>query len=195
MEAGSIAALLIILGVGYWMNQRSNTNEDRATKQKAQDDLANVREKARTAIRTRASNFGVDYTDDELDWICDNAEAHSGREGLVNIGKMFATAPRERLEELMMKIEKDHMIYLVEQQTKRLSDDAERRWNEILEDFKKMNPAQRKAHLAYIKKHTDELSEEQLHILTLLSLGDASDSLETDIMLGNTKLLSVRKKQ
>ena len=195
MEASSIVALMVILGFGYWINQRAKDKSEQDARKEAQNDLAKVREEAKATIHSRAMKFGIDYTDNQLDWICDNAQAHFGKEGIAKIEHMFETAPKEKLEELMMKIEVQHMEYLAEQNATKLSDESARRWQAILSDFKKLNPAQQKTHLAYIKKHSNELNDEQLHILELISLGNYSGPAETDIMLGNTKLFSVRRKQ
>ena len=205
MEATSIVALLIILGLGYWFNssredKREQKDRDianqKATKiAKAESsDMERVKNDTRKTIRSRALELGVDYTKDELDWICDRAISHSGKKGLEDIRQMFATAPRSKLEAFMVKIEKDHLMYLVERQEAQRSERAEHRWQVILDDFKKLNPAQQKTHLTYIKKNTDELTEEQLHILELISLSDREHSSSKDVMVGDVKLFSVKEK-
>lgn len=194
MEATSLAALFIFIGFWYWMSERSKNETEQEANQKARNEIEVLREETKTTIHSRALKLGVDYTDDELDWICDNAETHSGKEGLANIGRMFEVAPKEKLEELMMKIEAQHMKYLMDRHDAQLSDETARRWQVILNDFRQLNPAQQKAHLAYIKKHSNELNEEQLHILELVSLGDFSNPAETDVMIGDTKLFSMRRR-
>lgn len=76
----------------------------------------------------------------------------------------------------------------------RLKNEADRKWQAVLDNFKMMNSAQRKKHLAYIKKNANELSEEQLHILELISLSDDKNPSEADVLIGNTKLFTIRKR-
>ena len=65
----------------------------------------------------------------------------------------------------------------------------------VLEDFKRLNPTQQKSHLAYLKKHhADELTDEQLHILELVSLGEASTPKSKDIEVGGVKLFTMKEK-
>jgi hypothetical protein len=65
----------------------------------------------------------------------------------------------------------------------------------VLEDFKSLNPAQQKSHLSYIKKHhADELTNEQLHVLELVSLGETSSPKSKDIEIGGVKLFTMKEK-
>ena len=202
MEIPSIfGALVIIFGLAYWINSRREEKERVAASKEAAkeakakgDEASKTREIARKKIHSRTLEFGVEYTDDELGWILDTAVFHSGIKGLEDIGNTFAVAPKDKLEQLMMKIEKDHTIYLAEQQITQLSAEAERKWQALLDNFKKLNPAQQKAHLAYIKKTTDELTDEQLHILELVSLGETSTPKSKDIEVGGVKLFTMKEK-
>ncbi len=197
-----LAAFAVIAGIAYWINssreeKRKWQGETAASQEarKKHEKLLQTREKARNAIRSRAKEFDVDYADDELDWICSNAEAHSGEKGLADIGNVFATAPRSTVEKLMMKIEKDHLIYLADQQAEQQSAEKERQWQTVLDDFRRLNPAQQKSHLTYLKKHhTDELTDEQLHILELVSLGEVNTPKSKDIEVGGVKLFTMKEK-
>lgn len=196
-----LMAFAVIIGVAYWVNSRREDKERVAANEKAakvakdkSDVIENAKSKTRKIIRTRAKEFDVDYTDDELDWILNWAVSQSGQKGLENLEYMFTTAPKDKLEQLMMKIEKDHLTYSAEQQEAQRSNEAEYRWLALLGDFNKLNPAQQKTHLAYIKKNTDELTDEQLHTLELISLGDRERSSSKDIMVGDVKLFSLKEK-
>ena len=198
----AVIAFTIIMGIAYWINSSREEKERVAANEKAagvakahSDDIDRAKSKVRKTIHARASEFGVDYTIDELDWICNNAVSHSGKKGLEDIGRMFATAPKDKLEALMMKIEVEHFKYLTEQQATQRTNEAERKWQTILEDFKRLNPAQQKSHLTYIKKHhAGELTNEQLHILELVSLGEANTPKSKDIEVGGVKLFTMKEK-
>lgn len=195
MEAGSIVALMVILGFGYWINQRAKDKSELDARKEAQNDLSKVREETKATIHSRAMKFGIDYTDNQLDWICDEIAQDHGQDGLIKVNRMFKQEEDERLKSLFELIENEYKNHLQDKEIAELKDEVDRKWRAILDDFKKLNPAQQKVHLGYIKKHSNELNEEQLHILELISLGNYSGPAETDIMLGNTKLFSVRRKQ
>lgn len=195
MEAGSVVALLIILGFGYWLAQRGKDKSEQEAKKAALDDLAKVRQETKATIHSRAMKFGIDYTDNQLNWICDEVEQGHGKEGLIKVNRMFKQDEDAKLKSLVVLIGKEYQAHLQDKEMAELKDEVDRKWHAILDDFKKLNPAQQKVHLEYIKKHSNELDEEQLHILELVSLGDYRDPAETDIMLGKTKLLSVRRRQ
>lgn len=200
--SGGIVAFAIIAAIAYWVNSNREDKERVVANEKAakiaqteRNNLMQARKEARKAIRSRARDFGVEYTEDELDWICDVFEANSGKSGLIKIRNIFETYPQDKLEAFMMRIEVEHSKYLIEQQATERSNESEQKWQEILEDFKRLNSAQQKSHLAYIKKnHADELTDEQLHILELISLNEQKQPSNTDVMVGDVKLFSMRKK-
>ena len=73
--------------------------------------------------------------------------------------------------------------------------EKERQWQAVLDDFRRLNPAQQKSHLSYLKKHhTGELTNEQLHILELVSLGEVNTPKSKDIEVGGVKLFTMREK-
>ena len=53
-----------------------------------------------------------------------------------------------------------------------LKDKVDQKWREIVDNFAVMNPAQQEAHMAFIKKHSSAVSEDQLHALNLIRLGN-----------------------
>ena len=178
----ALGALVVIFGLAYWVNSRREKKEKVAINEKLakverakSSELQRKKNETSKIIRSRALELGVDYTDEELNWICNKAMSNSGKKGLDDIGKMFATAPKDKLGQLIMKMEKEHLMYFAEQHVTRLSDEAERKWKALLENFIKLNSAQQKSHLAYIKKnHKDELTDEQLHTLELIILSEAN---------------------
>lgn len=194
MEAKSIVALMIIMGFWYWMSERSKSKTEQEATKEVQDDVVKAREETKATIHSRAMKFGIDYTDNQLDWICDEIAQDHGKEGLIKVNRMFKQEEDERLKSLFELIEKEYQNYLQDKEIAELKDAVDRKWRAILDDFKKLNPAQQKVHLDYIKKHSNELNEKQLHILELISLGDYSGPAETDVMVGDLKLFSMRRR-
>ena len=203
MEATSIVALVIILGVEYWIN---SSREDKATAEAteqaikaARDELEQAREEAQEAIQARAEKFDIHFSTDELDWICDEVEAEAGREGLLQVTERYGRAgdkgDRLAVREQFESIKSSYQEYLQESELSRTQAEEGHKWQVLLDDFKRLNPAQQKSHLAYIKKHhTGELTNEQLHILELVSLGEASTPKSKDIEVGGVKLFTMREK-
>lgn len=195
----AIAFGIFIAIIGYFIT-RSEDKEKVQAVQTAYDEISKVREDTKAAIHVRAVNFGVDYTDDELEWICHQVEAEFGKEGLLKVIERFREAGdkgnRETIRKQFESLKYDYQLFLQDLETKRLEDEADRKWQLILGDFKRLNPAQQKKQLAFINKNRDAngLSDEQLHILELVSLNEPKGSKETDIMIGDMKLFSVRKK-
>lgn len=201
-----LVAFAVIMGIAYWVNSRGEEKrkqqEAAAANAKAikiaqakHDSRTRARSKARNAISSRAAEFKVEYPSDQMNWILDGAEARSGEKGLADIAHVFATAPKSTVEKLMMKIEKDHLMYLADQQAEQQSAESERQWQTALDDFRRLNPAQQKSHLTYLKKHhTGELTDEQLHILELVSLGEVNTPKSKDIEVGGVKLFTMKEK-
>lgn len=199
----AVIAFSIILGIAYWI---SNSREEKATAEAnekaikaARDELEQVRDEAQEAIQTRADKFDIHFTAEELDWICDEVEAESGREGLLQVIKSYSQAgdkgDRLAVREQFESIKSSYQEYLQESELSRVQAEEQRKWQAVLDDFRRLNPAQQKSHLAYIKKHhTDELTDEQLHILELVSLGETSAPKSKDIEVGGVKLFTMREK-
>ncbi|MFZ1243236.1 MAG: hypothetical protein WAQ22_03780 [Candidatus Saccharimonas sp.] len=203
MEATSIVALVIILGVAYWIN---SSREEKATAEATEkvikttrDELEQAREEAQEAIQARAKKFDIHFSSDELDWICDEIEAEAGREGLLQVTERYSQAgdrgDRLAVREQFESIKSSYQEYLQESELSRVQAEEQRKWQAVLDDFKRLNPAQQKSHLAYIKKHhAGELTNEQLHILELVSLGEANTPKSKDIEVGGVKLFTMREK-
>lgn len=199
----AVIAFSIILGIAYWI---SNSREEKATAEAnekaikaARDELEQVRDEAQEAIQTRADKFDIHFTAEELDWICDEVEAESGREGLLQVIKSYSQAgdkgDRLAVRKQFESIKSSYQEYLQESELSRVQAEEQRKWQAVLDDFRRLNPAQQKSHLAYIKKrHADELTDEQLHILELVSLGEASTAKSKDVEVGGVKLFTMREK-
>lgn len=204
MEISSaVVAFAIIMGIAYWIN---SSREEKATAEATQkaikaarDELEQARDEAQEAIQTRAEKFDIRFSADELDWICDEVEAEAGREGLLQVIERYSRAGdkghRLAVREQFESIKSSYQEYLQESELSRVQAEEQRKWQAVLDDFKRLNPAQQKSHLAYIKKHhTGELTDEQLHILELVSLGEASTPKSKDIEVGGVKLFAMREK-
>lgn len=201
-----LAAFAVIMGIAYWVNSRGEEKRKqqeaaaanaKATKiaQAKHDSRTRARSKARNAISSRAAEFKVEYPSHQMNWILDSAEARSGEKGLTDIAHVFATAPSDTIQKLIMKLEQGHLMYMVDLRLKQESAESERQWQAVLDDFKRLNPAQQKSHLSYLKKHhTDELTDEQLHILELVSLGEVNTPKSKDIEVGGVKLFTMKEK-
>lgn len=199
----AVIAFTIILGIAYWIN---SSREEKATAEKtekaikaARDELEQARDEAQEAIQARAEKFDIHLSAEELDWICDEVEAEAGREGLLQVIERYSRAgdkgDRLAVREQFESIKSSYQEYLQESKLSRAQAEERRKWQAVLDDFKRLNPAQQKSHLAYIKEHhTGELTDEQLHILELVSLGEASTPKSKDIEVGGVKLFTMREK-
>ena len=204
MEISSaVVAFAIIMGIAYWIN---SSREEKATAEATQkaikaarDELEQARDEAQEAIQKRAERFDIHFSTDELDWICDEVEAEAGREGLLQVIERYSRAgdkgDRLAVREQFESIKLSYQEYLQESELSRTQAEEGHKWQVLLDDFKRLNPAQQKSHLAYIKKHhAGELTNEQLHILELVSLGEASTPKSKDIEVGGVKLFTMREK-
>ena len=199
----AVIAFTIILGIAYWINSSREEKAAATAAEKAaktnRDGLEQAREAAQAAIQKRAEKFDIHFSTDELDWICDEVEAEAGREGLLQVIERYSRAgdkgDRLAVREQFESIKLSYQEYLQESELSRTQAEEEHKWQVLLDDFKRLNPAQQKSHLAYIKKHhAGELTNEQLHILELVSLGEASTPKSKDIEVGGVKLFTMREK-
>lgn len=101
MEAKSIVALMIIMGFWYWMSERSKSKTEQEATKEVQDNVVKAREETKATIHSRAMKFGIDYTDNQLDWICDEIAQDHGKEGLIKVNRMFKQEEDERLKSLL----------------------------------------------------------------------------------------------
>lgn len=192
----AVIAFTIILGIAYWINSSREEKTAAAAAENAakatRDGLKQARKDAQMAILNRAEKFDIHLSTNELDWICDEVEAEAGRDGLLQVTERCSQAGdkgnRTAIREQFEAIKSSYQEHLQESEW-------ERKWQVILEDFKRLNHAQQKSHLAYLKKHHEnELTEEQLHILELVSLGETSMPKSKDIEVGGVKLFTMKEK-
>ena len=169
----AIAFGIFIAVVGYFIT-RSEDKKKEEEQKKIRDRINDSRSMLKDSIIKRAAAFNVtDYTDEELDFICDMVQETKGNEGLLKANEELDTASDNKVGHFLMEVEMAHFKHLLDNQERQRKQDDEEAWQIILNDFKKLNPAQRKKHLTYLKKyHSDALSREQLHVLALLCLGE-----------------------
>lgn len=199
----AIVVFTIIMGIAYWLNSSREEKATAAAAEKAikaaRDELEKTRKAAHEAIQARAKKFDIHFSTDELDWICDEVEAEAGREGLLQVIERYSRAgdkgDRLAVREQFESIKSSYQEFLQESELSRAQAKEERKWQVVLEDFKSLNPAQQKSHLSYIKKHhADELTNEQLHVLELVSLGETSTPKSKDIEVGGVRLFTMKEK-
>lgn len=199
----AIVVFTIIMGIAYWLNSSREEKATAAAAEKAikaaRDELEKTRKAAHEAIQARAKKFDIHFSTDELDWICDEVEAEAGREGLLQVIERYSRAgdkgDRLAVREQFESIKSSYQEFLQESELSRAQAKEERKWQVVLEDFKSLNPAQQKSHLSYIKKHhADELTNEQLHVLELVSLGETSAPKSKDIEVGGVRLFTMKEK-
>lgn len=199
----AVVAFTIILGIAYWVNSRHEEKAAVAAAEKVakatHDELKQAREDAQVAIRERAEKFDIHFSADELDWICDEVEVEAGREGLLQVIERYGRAGNKGnrlvVREQFESIKSSYQEYLQESELSSVQAEEQRKWQAVLDDFKRLNPAQQKSHLTYIEKHhAGELTNEQLHILELVSLGEVDTPKSKDIEVGGVKLFTMREK-
>ena len=199
----AVIAFAIIAGIAYWINSSREEKATAAATEKAitaaRDELEQARDEAQEAIQARAEKFDIHFTAEELDWICDEVEAEAGREGLLQVIERYSRAgdkgDRLIVREQFESIKSSYQEYLQESELSRAQAEKERQWQTVLDDFRLLNPAQQKSHLSYLKKHhTGELTDEQLHILELVSLGEVNTPKSKDIEVGGVKLFTMKEK-
>ena len=168
----AIAFGIFIAVVGYFIT-RSDDKKKEDEQKKISDKINNSRSMLKASIVKRAAALNVtDYTGEKLDFICDIVQTYGGDEGLLKAKQEFDTVPDNKVENFLMQIEVAHFKHLLDKQERQQKQEEEEAWQIVLNDFKRLNPAQRKSHLAYIKKGDYGLSDEQLHILELISLSE-----------------------
>lgn len=169
----AIAFGVFIAIVGYFIT-RSEDKKKEEEQKKINDRINDSRSMLKDSIVKRAVAFNVtDYTNEELDFICDIVQAYGGSEGLLKAKQELDTVPDDKVEGFLAQMEVAHFKHLLDNQERQWKRDEEEAWQTVLNDFKRLNPAQRKKHLTYLKKyHSDALSREQLHVLALLCLGE-----------------------
>lgn len=180
--AGSIVALLIILGFGYWIAESNKeTNKQEAA------------HAARANFIALVNKVGVDgITDDLVEWLENKIFIQtSGKYDL----QYYANELAGLLEEDGQKAVIVQLMLLQQHYTSEKQIAKQNlRWAQYVDSFRQMTQAQQKHEITRLKKIADPQSDDdasRINTLELIRLGGTTD---TDIMIGNTKLFSVRRK-
>lgn len=182
MEATSIVALLIILGLGYLFN---SSREEKAKNKAGQS--------ARDEFMSLVNELEIDgVSDDLVQWLELKIRMQTGQDGL-----------RAYTEELKALIDEDGkraaivQLMLLQQQYLEEKQNTEERmqWYSYVESFRQMNKAQQEHEIDRLKKAakpdlTDD--SEKINTLELIHLG--GDSKTTDVMVGGVKLFTLKEK-
>lgn len=182
MEAASVVALLIILGLGYWFN---SSREEKAKNKAGQS--------ARDEFMSLVNGLEIDgVSDDLVQWLELKIRMKTGQDGL-----------RAYTEELKALIDEDGkraaivQLMLLQQRYLEEKQNAEERiqWHSYVESFRQMNKAQQEHEIERLKKIAEPGStddSEKLNSLELIYLGN--DSKTTDVMVGGVKLFTLKEK-
>ena len=182
VEATSIVALIIILGVAYWIN---NSREDKAKISASQA----IRDKFMTLV----NKLEIDGISDELvQWLEFKIRIQTGKDGLaVYTEELRALSDEDGKRAAVVQLMLLQQRYLDEQQ----SDEERMQWNKYIAAFRQMNKAQQKHEIERLKKAAEPGSandSEKINTLELIYLGN--DSKTTDVMVGGVKLFTMREK-
>lgn len=182
MEATSIIALIIILGLGFWVSERSKDKANAETSQKARDGFISF-----------VNELEVDGISDELvQWLETKIRIQTGKDGLAAYteelrGLMAEDGKRAAVVQLMLLQQR----YLEEKQ----NTEERMQWHKYIETFRQMNKAQQKHEIERLKKIAEPSStddSEKLNSLELIYLG--SDSKTTDVIVGGVRLFTLKEK-
>lgn len=182
VEATSIIALIIILGLGFWVSERS---KDKAN--------AEASQKARDGFMSLVNELGVDGISDELvQWLESKVRLQTGKDLSV-----FTEELRGVLDEEDGKKRATVQLMLLQQQYLAEKQNTEERmqWHSYVETFRQMNKAQQKHEIERLKKMAEPGSKddsERLNLLELIYL--SGDSKTTDVMIGGVKLFTLKEK-
>lgn len=182
VEVTSIIALVIILGLGFWVSERS---KDKAN--------AEAIQKARYGFMSLVNELEVDGISDELvQWLEARVRIQTGKSLSVLTDELKDMLNEEDgKKQVIVQLMLLQQYYLEEQQ----NTEERMQWHKYVETFRQMNKAQQKHEIERLKKVAiDGSSEdsEKLNSLELIYLG--SDSKTTDVMMGGVKLFTLKEK-
>lgn len=182
MEATSIIALIIILGLGFWVSERSKEKANAEASQKARDEFMSL-----------VNELEVDGISDELmQWLEMKIRMQTGRDGLVAYtdelrGLVSEDGKQAAVVQLMLL----QQHYLEERQTT----EERMQWHSYVETFRQMNKTQQKHEIERLKKVAKVGSaddSEKMNSLELIHL--SGDNKTTDVMVGGVKLFTLKEK-
>ncbi|NCU38351.1 hypothetical protein EOL96_04830 [Candidatus Saccharibacteria bacterium] len=182
MEATSIVALIIILGVAYWIN---SSREDKAK--------ISANQTVRDKFMALVNELEVDGISDELvQWLEIKIRIQTGKDGLAAYTEeLRALSDEDGKQAAVTQLMLLQQHYLDEQQ----SNQERMQWNKYVATFRQMNKAQQKHEIERLKKAAEPGStddSEKINILELIYLGN--DSKTTDVMIGGVKLFTMKEK-
>lgn len=100
----AIAFGIFIAIVGYFIT-RSEDKKKEEEQKKINDRINDSRSMLKDSIVKRAVAFNVtDYTNEELDFICDIVQAYGGSEGLLKAKQELDTVPDNKVEGFLAQI-------------------------------------------------------------------------------------------
>lgn len=182
MEVTSIVALVIILGLAYWINSSREEKSKIITKQVVRDKFMAL-----------VSELEVDGISDELvQWLEIKIRIQTGRDGLDAYTEELRALSNEdgkRAAVVQLMLLQQH--YLDEQQ----GNQERMQWNKYVANFRQMNKAQQKHEIERLKKAAEPGSandSEKINTLELIYLGN--DSKTTDVMINGVKLFTMKEK-
>lgn len=182
VEATSIVALIIILGVAYWMN---SSREDKAK--------ISANQMVRDKFMALVNELEVDGISDELvQWLEIKIRIQTGKDGLAAYTEeLRALSDEDGKQAAVVQLMLLQQHYLDEQQ----SNKERMQWNNYVATFRQMNKAQQKHEIERLKKAAEPSSandSEKINTLELIHLGN--DSKITDVMVGGVKLFTLKEK-
>ena len=182
MEATSIVALIIILGVAYWMN---SSREDKAK--------ISANQMVRDKFMALVNELEIDGISDELvQWLEIKIRIQTGKDGLAAYTEeLRALSDEDGKQAAVVQLMLLQQHYLDEQQ----SNKERMQWNNYVATFRQMNKAQQKHEIERLKKAAEPSSandSEKINTLELIHLGN--DSKITDVMVGGVKLFTLKEK-
>ena len=183
VEAGSIVALVIILGFGYWIAE----NNKEKNKQEAM-------QTARANFIALANKAGVDsntITNDLVGWL-------EKKILLQTSGKYDLQYYTNELEGLLEEdgqraVIVQLMLLQLKYENKKQVTKQNLEWVRYIDSFKRMNQAQQNHEITRLKKAADPQSDDDASRINTLRLIQLGGTTNTDIMVGDIKLFSVRK--
>lgn len=117
MSMQPVFVLIIFFAViGYILTRSNKKGGSSSSPHEVRSKSKYKVEAAKKKIINRASKRGVNYSDEEIEFILKTALDHSGIEGVKRIGETFESAPDKIIDQIMMKIEKEHLFSIVDNQ-------------------------------------------------------------------------------
>lgn len=202
MEA--FVGALILWGVIALIKSSSDGKKQdklRIEQEKKDRELRLEREKRQRELRSTLKSLledklsDSDLTREEIDWLHSTYRDMSITELNKSIQDIKSFG-RKATKKEVQQIRDSYHIYTYQKWRSEQQEEENRQWNEYLEGFKLLNKAQQQHEIDRLKKLADpDSSEDQgkINILELIRLG-GEEASTTDVMIGNTRLFTLKKK-